>query len=751
MLYMDSVIQDYKDGNSLGTSLESFSQRNPDHALANTMRLIYSLLINDKHFEEQIPIINKLDYSKFQIEEQLMFLEYLFSLYVSRNRESNAASILSVIKSLVSEKLSVEFQTLPINMQGLLESNYGNKKNRTIAFEQCLEILKGKSKRYKVILWDYMIHLCFSHEFEKIQQNISLLKKEMMGSQIEKRFDFVLFLNSMEKHQWENMGAQIKSIQEDLVLAKFCQRTIEKYQKFRDVFLLQDESLYDKKDSSDWPYLSTLCLINHKPLEALKWARKYAELNLSFKSTSSEAYYLLRAELANGNTNAAEFFLENKKNIGNSSPIDDIFYFRMHRIKGEIEIAQNYFNKFTQYADNTDLHNRIDVELQLSPEIPIKDIRFFIENSLTKNPTSLTTITVKKDVSFQNKNKKIATNLHNLVGEHSTIKQIKELIKKFAAVDLPVLIVGETGTGKELIAQALWQESSSKNKKFIAINCGAISDYLLQSELFGHKKGAFTGAFQDHKGIFEEAADGIVFLDEIGEISSQMQISLLRILESGEYRAVGDTITKKLACKIIFATNRNLEEQVKNGNFRKDLQFRLDRLTIQLPPLRERASDIPLLVNHFINERNPSLQQLYFDKKILDHLSSLPWEGNIRELRNEMERIRLFYSDKINIHISDLSDKYKNYKVINSKKTNNKTVKVTTNDKALNMKSKFRKIDELKKLFENYRKLSRAEAASFLKVSLNTAANYLALLENEKFINKITPVNSEKIHYFEIN
>jgi DNA-binding NtrC family response regulator len=749
MICMDSVIQDYKEGNSIGASLEAFANRHPNHALANTMRLIYSILIGENQFENQIATINQLDYSQFKIEEQLMFLEYLFSLYVSKNRQSNANSILSVIKSLVSEKLSVEFQTLPINMQGLLDSNNGNKKNRSLAFEQCLEILKNKSKRYKVILWDYMIHLCFTHEFEKVQKNLSILKNEMAGTQIEKRFDFVLFLYDMERNNWENTEQHIRSIQEDSILAKFCRNTIEQYCKFKNNFIHQDESVLDQKRTSDWPHLSTVCLIKDKRQESLKWARKYAESNISFKSTTSDAYYLLRAELANGNVNAAEFFLENKKNIGNESPIDDFFKFRIHQIKRENDTAKYYFNKFLQYIDKVELHNRLDIELQLSPDLQMKDIRFFIENSIATN------IIAKPAENFKNikyKKETLTTEMHYLIGEHASILHIKELIKKFAFVELPVLIVGETGTGKELVAKALWQEGPYKNKKFVAINCGAISDYLLQSELFGHKKGAFTGAFQDHKGIFEEATEGIVFLDEIGEISSQMQVSLLRILESGEYRAVGDTVTKKLNCKIIFATNRNLEDQVKLGHFRKDLQFRLDRLSIHLPALRERTSDIPLLVNHFINIQNPNLPTLFFDKKLLDHLATLPWPGNIRELRNELEKIRLFHSDKIKIQISDLSEKYKEKKItVPQKDLGNKKAKVNSNANLLNMNSKFRKIDELKNLFKNYHKLSRAESASFLKVSLNTAANYLATLEKENYIKKIKSNNSEKIHYYEIN
>lgn len=751
MVVMESVIQDYKEGNSLGLSLDVFTQSNPNHQLANTMKLIYSVLVNKSLFEDSIATINQLDYCQFEIEEQLLFLEYLISMYVGHNRNSNAQSILSIMKSLVSSNLSIEFQTLPINMEGFINANQGDKKNRTIAFEKCLEMLKGKSKRYKVILWDYMIHLCLTNDFEKFEKNLPELKKEMIGTQVEKRLDFVLLINDSEKCKWKNIAIHAKRIREDLALTRFTDRVIIKETKLSEVFLYQEENVLDKKNFADWGLLSTLSLIKKKKQDALKWARKYAELAISFKGPSTESYILLRAELANGNANAADFFLENKIKVGNISPFDDFFYFRIHRIKGNLGIAQNYFNKFIKNVDRFDLHERFETELQLSPELPLKDLRMFISNADSSTQSSSANFQNGPEIITPLKSKKVLDGMDYIIGEHPSILQVKELVKKFASVELSVLITGETGTGKELIAKALWQVGPYKNKKLIPINCGAISDHLLQSELFGHKKGAFTGAVQDHKGIFEEAGEGIVFLDEIGEISSQMQVSLLRILESKEYRAVGGTETKKLNCKVIFATNRNLAEQVEKGLFRQDLLYRIDRLMIPLPALRERPSDIVILINHFINEQNPQLPPIYFDKKALEHLTSLPWNGNIRELRNEMDRVRIFHSDKVSINISDLSEKYRIIKTAPSKTTSIvNSVSKNQDEKLLNLKSRFRKIDELKKLFENYGKLSRTETASFLKVSLNTSANYLNMLEKENFIKKIMPTNSVKTHYYEM-
>jgi DNA-binding NtrC family response regulator len=399
------------------------------------------------------------------------------------------------------------------------------------------------------------------------------------------------------------------------------------------------------------------------------------------------------------------------------------------------------------------LFERYDTELKLTPELSFKDLRYFI-TKFRHNQTyqDYTKFEQKPTVTFDYQAKKEENEiLGAMIGQHPTLLEVKNQIKKMEKVEIPILIFGETGTGKDLVAKALWKSGSLKNKKFIAINCGSLSDHLLQSELFGHKKGAFTGAIQDHKGFFEDAQGGIVFLDEIGEISPKMQISLLRVLESGEFRPIGGNETKNLNCKIIFATNRLLSDLVKKGLFRQDLQYRLERLIINLPPLRDRLDDIPILTDYFLNKQHPHLHAIAIDHIALEHLKTLPWEGNIRELRNEMERIRLFHSDKKMVTIEDFSDKYRpltNTNVKRNQEVNSKPLPL--DNKHLNLKSKFRKLDELKDLFNHYGKLSRSEAARLLSVSLNTSANYLSTLEKEGYIKKITPTNSVKTHYYEI-
>ncbi|WP_209332740.1 sigma-54-dependent transcriptional regulator [Lunatimonas salinarum] len=228
----------------------------------------------------------------------------------------------------------------------------------------------------------------------------------------------------------------------------------------------------------------------------------------------------------------------------------------------------------------------------------------------------------------------------SILGKSPAIAQAKELAKKVAKTDATVLFTGPTGTGKEVFAQAIHYEGNRNTKPFVAINCSAISGEILESELFGHKAGAFTGATKDKKGLFEEAHQGSIFLDEIGEMPLELQAKFLRVLESGTFIRVGDTKEVKVDVRIIAATNRSLEEEVAMGNFREDLLYRLSVIQIPLPPLSDRRSDIPELTAHFTKifsaKTNAKIKKI--SPEFLKELKAYPFKGNIRELRNIVER-----------------------------------------------------------------------------------------------------------------
>ena len=230
-----------------------------------------------------------------------------------------------------------------------------------------------------------------------------------------------------------------------------------------------------------------------------------------------------------------------------------------------------------------------------------------------------------------------------LLGRTAPMLTVYKQIAHAADAAVPVLVIGESGTGKELVARAIHSHSRRNNRPFVAVNCGAIAETLLESELFGHVRGSFTGAVSDTKGLFEQAHGGTVFLDEIGETSPALQVKLLRVLEEGEVRPVGAGRPLKVDARVVAATNVELEKEVAEGRFRQDLFYRLSVVVIRVPPLRERRADIPLLVTQFLsNACARAGRQVEFSSTALEALSSYSWPGNVRELENTVERLVLF-------------------------------------------------------------------------------------------------------------
>lgn len=227
-----------------------------------------------------------------------------------------------------------------------------------------------------------------------------------------------------------------------------------------------------------------------------------------------------------------------------------------------------------------------------------------------------------------------------IVGNSAPIERVKNIVKTVAKGTSTVILRGESGTGKELFARAIQNLSNRKNKNFVTINCAALPDNLIESELFGYEKGSFTGAINTKEGLFKEAHEGTLFLDEIGELSLVLQAKLLRVLQEGAIRKIGSTKEEKVDVRIIAATNRNLEDMVMEGKFREDLYYRLNVIPIFIPPLRERSSDIPDLVTFFINKLNKKLNKkvLGVESEFIDRLVKYNWPGNIRELQNIIER-----------------------------------------------------------------------------------------------------------------
>lgn len=297
----------------------------------------------------------------------------------------------------------------------------------------------------------------------------------------------------------------------------------------------------------------------------------------------------------------------------------------------------------------------------------------------------------------------------NIIGKSKCLNRVIESAKRVSATDATVLLVGETGTGKEVFSQAIHNSSARNKNNFIAVNCSAFSKELLENELFGHKAGAFTGAIKDSKGIFEEANNGTVFLDEIGEMPLDLQAKLLRVLETGEFLKVGDSKPTKINVRVIAATNRDLKKEVETGNFREDLFYRIAVFQIELPPLRERIVDIEELAVFFLqtftNKTNKKISAI--SKNYLEALKQHSWKGNIRELKNVIER-SVILTDGADLTVDSLPIEFQQ---LNSDSTKEKTLSAF--DLASAEKIHIQKV-------LNYTNGNKTETAKLLNIALTT-------------------------------
>ncbi|WP_310005390.1 sigma-54 dependent transcriptional regulator [Flavobacterium granuli] len=295
----------------------------------------------------------------------------------------------------------------------------------------------------------------------------------------------------------------------------------------------------------------------------------------------------------------------------------------------------------------------------------------------------------------------------SIIGKSKGLEQVIDLAKKVSKTESTVLLTGETGTGKEVFAQAIHENSNRAGKSFVALNCSTFSKEILESELFGHKQGAFTGAIKDKKGFIEEANGGTLFLDEIGEMPLELQAKLLRVLETNEYIQIGDTTPRKSNFRLIAATNRDLKTESDEHRFRSDLYFRLNIFEIKIPPLKERIKDIAPLTNYFVEQFSSRVNKksLIIDVDFLHKLETYHWPGNVRELRNVIERSVILVNDDV------LTQDVLPYEIQHQMDHTNKTLS------AFSMQS-VEKLHIQKVL--NYTKGNKAEAARLLEIGVAT-------------------------------
>jgi DNA-binding NtrC family response regulator len=297
----------------------------------------------------------------------------------------------------------------------------------------------------------------------------------------------------------------------------------------------------------------------------------------------------------------------------------------------------------TAYASANDAVEamKLGAEDYITKPFNLDELKIIIDRAIYKKNIEIENIQLKSRLTDKEK-------FENIVGKNRKMLKIFDLINTVSKTDSTILINGESGTGKELIARAIHNKSERSSCEFVSINCGALPENLLESELFGHTKGAFTDAYKEKKGLFEVATKGTLFLDEVSEMSQKMQVKLLRAIQERKIRRVGSNEEVEVDVRIISATNKDLNEEMKSGEFRSDLFYRLNVISIDLPPLRERKDDISLLLQYFLKIYNEKFNRNIegFEKEVLDLFVNYPWPGNVRELENFVERVVALEKEK---------------------------------------------------------------------------------------------------------
>jgi len=334
----------------------------------------------------------------------------------------------------------------------------------------------------------------------------------------------------------------------------------------------------------------------------------------------------------------------------------------------------------TGYADieaSINAVNEAKIYQYVSKPFEPDDLKLVVKNAIEKYSLTIKNIERQKQLAKQNvlleqENKELKTqvsdqlDLGNFIGHSPGMQKIFKLIKKVMNTPTTVLLLGDTGTGKEMLAKMIHFNSNRKDNLFIAQNCGAIPDTLLQSELFGHVKGAFTGAINDKKGLFEQADKGTIFLDEIGDTSQALQVGLLRVLQEGEIKPLGSPDTIKVDVRVLAATNKDLHKDVQDGKFREDLYYRLNVFPLFIPPLSERREDIPELINFFVKKYAVRISKNIsgISQNVIKNLTEAFFPGNVRELENEIERMITMADDESIIDSDLLSERFLNRNTI---------------------------------------------------------------------------------------
>jgi transcriptional regulator with PAS, ATPase and Fis domain len=684
----------------------------------------------------------------------LFFICMVVSYYHKHNQKEKVKSLLLIGASVTSDEITPFIKAVFISNLAINKRWEGEIEECNQLMKKCISFVDRAEPRANVLIQNYMTNIALSGKLkDKNQYQLEELngltpQNYLMASSIIKIINCIITGNTQEGFAVYDECKNHKDY--------IPENNFETYYSLLKISTGDfNEANYT---SSDDKYMANAFqyFLSGKYEQSLKY---YALLNDNYNISNmnlSFSYLPLHLELINKKSGKARLLLKDKKEKGDVFYLDDLFYGRLQLLENDDSGAEESFSRLIENVNRFGAMKRLEFELQFAKEMNLPLILRLLKGWKLDNQSP----TQKQKTSNSPKAKENQKGVNLLIGKSKLIFQIKDLVKKYASISAPVLVTGETGTGKELVSRAIHEEGLFSKEPFLAINCGALTETLLQSELFGYEAGAFTGAQKQRKGIFEAAGKGTVFLDEFGDISPKLQVSLLRVLEANEIRMIGSTVTQKIECKIVIATNVDLHEAVVAKKFREDLFFRLARFEIKIPSLRERKEDIPELINYFLTAN--SVMNRYLSNELLNALLAYHWPGNIRELKNEIERLNILNPgiEKLDLEHFDFTHLQVKPKVPNKNDPIANPIEskileqIAQDDSYLKIIQSGFRIEKrhllIKELFKKHQKLTRSQIMKIANIGPTTATKDLQILMNTGFIVRRTPTKSTSTHYFEM-
>lgn len=775
---------------------------NQENPIIKALIMLRECLEGQRLAKESIETAESVPLSGADPEMRILMLSNWAELACRIKRPSEAEAILHQANNLITSKTHPEIIAAIRLAESALAETEGNRNRRENILRSLLDLIPSQSPRRKFYIWELALFLSRQGRAAELRPELKELTWQSNESLPLSRVKMVQFINAVETGKIQEASQLMPEISTNQETTDRITRV--RYQEYQVLLGLMHTAMSNSPTADKKPFhlphrpvwtQVVFYLLTHDRAQALKLSRLEAKRHLgSLLDAGFASHNLVRSELSAGNHEAATRLISLRQARGNGHYLDDLFRARAEFMSGSKGSAGSFFASALQSADEYDARERINFELRLSVEMSQGDIVELTHKASDAGKRRRRSTQKRKNAHGTNEYTSDTPELSDapdasprsgagrIMGRSEATRTVRDEILRFADLDTPVLITGETGTGKELVARALHYESKRRDAPFTAVNCGALTETLLESELFGHEKGAFTGAERANKGLFEETGKGTILLDEIGQVSPGLQMALLRVLETGEIRAIGSAKTRNIDCRVVAATNTDLSLAAQRGEFRKDLMFRLQRLGIEVPPLRDRKEDIMLLVRHFLDAGRPVGTHCSLTKEFVEIVREYDWPGNIRELRNVIERMRLMHSDKLSYSPDDLDIKFRSTpkSMQNSNDGQMTPAKKLLQDQIAtavgedphaapvstftpqargmsdteigallkNGQTSLRRIDRLRKIFSEHKKLTRSEIIQILAISPNTATKYLRELCKEGFINRIEPTASTRSHYF---